>query len=281
MRRFLCLSPLILLLSVTTLLAGEQKPALMLANVYHTNVTVKEYWVSEKLDGVRAYWNGGQLLTRQGNPIPAPHWFLQQLPEGLELDGELWTGRGGFETISSIVRKQRPVDQEWRSVSYCVFDLPGMEASFDQRIEAMNRLIANPGTANLRVVKQFKVDTHDALMQSLQHYVALGAEGLMLHRGASYYRAGRSDDLLKLKPYRDAEARVVKHYPGQGKYQGMMGSILVEDENGKRFRIGSGFTDEERRSPPPVGAIITFAYNGRTENGIPRFARFLRLRLPE
>jgi len=58
----------------------------------------------------------------------------------------------------------------------------------------------------------------------------------------------------------------------------MLGSLMVETPEGLRFRIGSGFTDPQRRSPPPIGAIITYRYNGKTEKGIPRFARFLRVR---
>ncbi len=100
----------------------------------------------------------------------------------------------------------------------------------------------------------------------------------MLRLGSSHYEAGRSDDLLKVKQFLDAEAVVVRHLPGSGKFQGLMGSLLVELENGRRFRIGSGFSEADRASPPPVGALITFKYFGHTATGLPRFASFLRVR---
>ena len=122
---------------------------------------------------------------------------------------------------------------------------------------------------------------HAALMERLDSIVRAGGEGLMLHRDGSDYRAGRSDDLLKVKPYLDAEARVVAQLPGKGKYAGMLGALLVEDKEGRRFRIGTGFSDAERRSPPPIGSLVTFKYQERTDKGIPRFASFLRLRVAD
>lgn len=100
----------------------------------------------------------------------------------------------------------------------------------------------------------------------------------MLHRGDAPYAARRSDDLLKLKPYEDAEARVLAHLPGRGKYAGLLGALLVERPDGLQFRLGGGFPDARRRKPPPVGSWVTCRYNGLTEDGVPRFARFLRVR---
>lgn len=118
-------------------------------------------------------------------------------------------------------------------------------------------------------------------MAQLDAAVGEGAEGLMLRLGSSQYRTGRSNDLLKVKQYSDDEAVVIRHLPGEGKYRGMMGSLLVELENGRRFRIGSGFSDAERLSPPEPGTTITFKYYGHTVTGLPRFASFLRVRNDE
>lgn len=270
---------LIFLLFSFNLSAGElPSPPLMLANVYQEGIELKQYWISEKLDGIRAYWDGERLLSRQGNLIHAPSWLIQQLPDETPLDGELWLARGRFERLSSIVRSQTPRDEAWRQVTYRVFDLPALDQTFDLRLQAMQELSADSDWSNVRLVKQFRISTHEELMQRLHNDVAQGAEGLMLHRGDSLYQAGRSSDLLKLKPNEDAEARVIEHLPGKGKYSGMLGSLLVEEEDGNRFRIGTGFSDAERRQPPPVGEIITFKYYGRTARGIPRFASFLRIR---
>jgi DNA ligase-1 len=116
------------------------------------------------------------------------------------------------------------------------------------------------------------------LRMRLQEITSAGGEGLMLHRGDSLYRAERSDDLLKFKSYQDAEARVIAHLPGKGKYAGMLGALLVQDAHGTQFRIGTGFTDEMRRHPPPLGSWVTYSFHDVTARGIPRFARFLRVR---
>ena len=92
------------------------------------------------------------------------------------------------------------------------------------------------------------------------------------------YKTGRSSDLLKLKTYQDTEAEVIGYRPGRGKYQGMVGALVVKTPEGKEFAIGSGLTDELRRTPPQIGSIITYRYNGLTKHGLPRFARFLRVR---
>jgi DNA ligase-1 len=100
----------------------------------------------------------------------------------------------------------------------------------------------------------------------------------MLHRGSSLYVGKRNGDLLKLKPYEDAEAVVIKHLPGKGKFTNMMGAIIVEIPEGKQFKIGTGFTHKERYNPPEIGSTITYQYRGKSKNGIPRFASFLRIR---
>jgi DNA ligase 1 len=257
--------------------ASPAKPGLMLANVYREGVDLADYWVSEKLDGVRAYWDGERLISRGGHLIRAPGWFTAGFPR-IPLDGELWMGRGRFERLSGTVRRQEPDSEAWREVRFMVLDLPAMAAPFDVRLAELRRLLAESPSAAIVQVEQTRVTDHAALMARLDALVAAGAEGLMLHRDSSLYRAGRSDDLLKVKPHFDAEARVIAHIPGKGKYEGMLGALLVEEAEGRRFRLGTGFSDAERRSPPPIGSLVTFTYRDRTEAGIPRFASFLRVR---
>ena len=251
----------------------------MLANVYDAgaDIDLSDYWVSEKLDGIRGYWDGKELLTRSGNVIRTPVWFTAGWPD-TPLDGELWAGRGRFEHASSTVRTQTPDDDAWRQMRFMVFDLPAHGGPFTQRIGALNALLDRLDIPWLQAVTQFRVADHAALETTLRNIVAAGGEGLMLHRGSSLYHAERSDDLLKYKPYQDAEAKVVGHLPGKGKYERMLGALLVERPDGLRFRIGTGFTDEQRRNPPPLGSCVTYAYNGFTASGIPRFARFVRIR---
>ncbi|MGH8493814.1 MAG: DNA ligase [Moraxellaceae bacterium] len=255
-------------------------PPLMLANVYQPGMALSDYWVSEKMDGVRGYWDGEQLWTRGGHLVQVPGWFTADWP-ALPMDGELWAGRGRFDMASATVRALQPDDGAWRGMRFMVFDLPTAPGVFNDRLKAMHELLPAQRGARLQAVEQRRVRSHAELMQQLDAVVKAGGEGLMLHSGSSLYRAERSDDLLKLKPWEDAEAVVIAVLPGKGKYQGLMGALLVEMPSGLRFRIGSGFSDAERQHPPPPGTLLTYRYRGLHASGIPRFASFLRLRRPE
>lgn len=253
-------------------------PPAMLANVYRSDTRLTDYLVSEKLDGVRGYWDGEKLLTRGGERIEAPAWFTAGWP-GFPLDGELWVGRGQFSQAVSIVRQKTPDDAAWRTLSFMVFDLPAHPGPFAERNEALKPLLAGLGLPWVRHVEQFKVASRAELRVAFDRVVNNGGEGLMLHRAASIYQAGRSDDLLKLKPYDDAEAKVIAHLPGKGKHKGVLGALLVETAEGQRFRIGTGFSDAERRNPPAPGSWVTYRHIGLNEaSGIPRFASFMRVR---
>ena len=252
-------------------------PPLMLANAYHPGVRLADYWISEKLDGVRGYWDGAALWTRGGKPIHAPAWFTAGWPR-VALDGELWTGRAQFSKAVSTVRQQTPDDAAWREIRFMVFDLPAHPGTFNERIQALQTLLAKLAKPWVQPVQQIRISDQKSLQAMLEKTVRQGGEGLMLHRGDSLYRGIRSDDLLKIKMHDDTEARVIAYLPGTGKYQGMMGALLVETPEGLRFRIGTGFNDEQRRSPPAIGSWVTYRYRGLNPGGIPRFASFMRVR---
>lgn len=253
------------------------QPEPLLARVAPADIDPKPYLVSEKYDGVRALWDGQTLRTRAGNVIAAPAWFTAKLPRQA-LDGELWITRGQFEKLSGAVRKTTPQDDEWRQIKYLIFELPGAPGSFAERYEQVKRVVAQTNFAQLVAVEQFRVADNAALKRKLDEVVRAGGEGLMLHLADAAYVTGRNDALLKLKPLDDAEATVIGHVPGKGKYQGRMGALQVETADGKRFQIGTGFSDAVRASPPPVGATVTYTHRGLTKNGLPRFASYLRVR---
>ena len=248
-----------------------------LAQPYRADLDIQAYWVSEKYDGIRAHWDGKQLRSRQGLTIDAPSWFTQHWPVHA-LDGELWAGRGNFSAVQATVALGRQDDTGWKSVRYMVFDAPQHAGHFVERQQALQRWVATLHQPWVQIAPQWQVPSHTALMRQLRSMSAQGAEGLMLRCADAPYRAGRSDDLIKLKLFDDAEAVVVQHMPGKGKYQGMLGALLVELPNGQRFKIGSGFSDAERAHPPPVGSTITYRHNGTHPSGIPRFARYWRQR---
>lgn len=252
-------------------------PELLLAKTYDKGIDIADYLVSEKLDGVRAYWDGKQLLSRQGNRFNAPEWFVKDFPVQV-LDGELWIGRGKFEKTMSIVSKTIPIDSEWKQISYQLFELPNTKGTFQQRVLAMEQIVKTLALPHLNLIKQYRLENTSALMNQLDAVIAQGAEGLMLHYADALYQTGRSKVLLKVKKHQDAEAQVIQHLKGKGKFADVLGSMVVEDETGLRFKIGTGFSLKQRKYPPAIGATITYKYFGRTKRGVPRFASFLRVR---
>jgi DNA ligase-1 len=275
------------MLTLPTLVASPAVPAathapaqdplpLLLAGVYADHIDPAQCLVSEKYDGVRAFWDGRRFRHRSGRAVAAPRWFIERLPEQA-LDGELWFARGQFDALSAAVRKERPDDAAWQRVRYLVFELPGAPGSFRERALAIERIVDRHGWAQVQAVPQFVVPDRPALRRRLDETVAAGGEGLMLHQADARYLAGRSDALTKLKPYLDAEATVVGYRRGKGKYAADVGALQLETPRGQRFFIGSGLPDDLRRHPPARGSLVTYRYHDFTETGLPRFASFVRL----
>ena len=267
----------VLLLIFTLPSYSVDKPAIELATLYHQNIDVKEYFVSEKLDGIRGYWDGKQLISRQGNLFHAPKWFVKNFPD-TPLDGELWIARQSFEKVSSVVRSKKGDLQRWKEVSFMIFDLPHSNKPFSGRLAELKIVINKANSPHLKLIPQKKLTSNEALQSLLDETVRHGGEGLMLHKADSLYQVKRSKDLLKLKKYEDAEAVVISHVAGKGRNEGRLGALIVKNEEGVVFKIGSGFSDLERANPPKIGAVITYKFIGKTKNNVPRFASYLRIR---
>lgn len=257
--------------------ASLAKPKIQLATIYKIPADLGDYYVSEKLDGVRGHWTGTQLLTRKGNIIKTPAFFTRHWPK-MALDGEIWLGRNTFEQVSSLVRTAIPQESNWQKVRFMIFDLPQHQGTFSQRIEAMKIIVNTTKNPALDMITQQKVASQLILQTQLNKIITDGGEGLMLHHQNAYYQTGRNSQVMKLKHYQDAEAQVLAHNPGKGKYTNKLGSLLVKTTEGIVFKIGTGFSDQERSAPPPVGSIITFKYTGKTKNGVPKFASYMRQR---
>jgi len=259
-----------------TAAVAQERPPIMLAQTYRTGLDIKQYWVSEKLDGVRARWDGKRLLSRGGQVFAPPAWFVKDFPNRA-LDGELWIAPGRYEDVMSIVTRAIP-HEGWKQVRLMVFDLPEDTRRFEARVFAMRKLAERTKSDYLQPVEQFRVPDEEALMRRLDKVIATGGEGLMLHHREAVYHSGRSGDLLKLKRFDDAEAVVLSYKPGKGKFQGMVGSLKVRRGDGREFYIGSGLKDAQRREPPAIGSVVTYRFQGLTGNGLPRFPVFLRER---
>ena len=256
--------------------AAGAAPAVLLAAEFRPGIDPAAYLVSEKLDGVRAYWDGKQLLSRSGRAIDAPDWFVAALP-ATPLDGELWLGRGRFEQLAATVQRGREAPG-WQEVRYMLFELPGGGGRFAERSAALRDLAAQIDRPWVAAIPQFSTVDRGDLEKRLAEVLAGGGEGLMLHRADAPYQTGRSDLLLKMKPWQDGEAEVIAHLPGKGKYAGQVGALRVRTADGREFSLGSGLSDAQRREPPPLGSIVTYRFRELTAKGLPRFASFWRLR---
>lgn len=271
---------LILIIKAQGLKANTKPSKLMLAKTYQINQlpeAIEHYSVTEKLDGIRAIWTGKDLITKQGNVIRAPKGFTTGFPANV-IEGELWISRGLFQQTLSVVMKDKPSEQEWNEVRFMAFDLPTSPLTYAERYKALKALISQSNNRSLDLIPQYPISSAVELAELLKKVTQSGGEGLMLNLSSGIYQAGRSNNLLKLKPYTDADAVVLQHFPGSGKLTGLLGSILVKNKQGKVFKIGSGFSVAERSTPPEIGSIISYKYSGFTRSGLPRFATFLRKR---
>ncbi len=252
-------------------------PPLLLAHRWESHVDPTGWWLSEKLDGVRAYWNGTKLVSRLGNTLWAPDWFLEALPADMPLDGELFGGRKQFQRTVSIVRRQDKSNM-WKEIQFVVFDAPKHDATFEERLAAVESVVTEKGRHHLRAHPHVRCQGLAHLREELARVEELGGEGLMMRKPGSRYESGRSATLLKVKSFHDAEAIVVAHLPGAGKHLGRLGALECDLASGKRFSVGTGLSDAQRDAPPPIGAVITFRYQELTPDGIPRFPTFVGIR---
>jgi DNA ligase-1 len=254
--------------------AAEGKaPPVLLAHKWETDHDPTGWWMSEKLDGIRAYWDGEGFISRLGNKFYAPDWFVADLPADT-LDGELWVGRKQFQRTTSIVRSGAQSD-EWKQVTYVVFDAPEAKGGFEDRIAHIEKVMKRAAAPHARALEHVVCTGMDHLREELLRVEALGGEGLMLRQPKSMYAVGRSNTLLKVKTFHDAEATVIGHAPGAGKHKGRLGALIAKLADGTTFNVGTGFSDAERDAPPAVGSIITFRYQELSNDGVPRFPSYV------
>ncbi len=252
-------------------------PPILLAESWDNCLDLSGWWMSEKLDGVRAYWDGKRFLSRQGNSFLAPVWFTEGLPDW-PLDGELWLGRREFSRTVSIVRRQDQ-SEHWRSLRYMVFDAPAANGPFEDRLGHLTEALKSKPLPFCAVLENQVCRGLDHIQQEMDKIEALQGEGLMLRQPGSRYEKGRSSTLLKVKRFHDDDAVVVGHLAGKGKHKGKMGAVNVRLPSGVEFSVGTGFSDKQRASPPPIGSKITFRYQELSDAGVPRFPSFVRLRV--
>ena len=250
-------------------------PPILLAESWNSAADISGWWMSEKLDGVRAYWDGKQFLSRQGNRFHAPDWFIDGLPE-TPLDGELWIQRKAFQRTVGIVKRQDKPDI-WKELKYLIFDAPQQVGGFEDRMKFLTTSAPKWKNVYMSIHDHLLCTGAEHLAEELKRVEALGGEGLMLRQPQSKYAAGRSSTLLKVKTFHDAEAVVLGYQAGKGKHKGKMGAVRGKLPDGTEFEVGTGFSDLERANPPAIGSTILFRYQELTDGGVPRFPSFVRV----
>ena len=242
----------------------------------------REWFVSEKLDGMRAIWlgfdsflGGPRLVSRYINTVHAPEAWLAQLPRGVCLDGELYSPSLSRQEIMSIVRRH-VADARWDMIKYNVFEAPSQweimrkrsinepncKASIPGADCALERVLFRDKVSTIQgyensvihPVPQYKVTTIEEVLRYHETIADAGGEGVMIRRGDSYYETERSHYLLKVKKFFDSEGTVIGYTAGKGKLEGLIGAVVLRLSNGKVLEL-SGFTDEERALDTDIGTV--------------------------
>jgi len=241
---------------------------------YSGNENISGWVMSEKLDGIRGYWNGKELLTRSGKKIYTPKWFTINFPK-FELDGELWTKRDEFETIQNIVMDKTP-SKDWKKITYNIFEVPNSKGDFLKRLNKAKKWFEKHPNKHIRVIKQIKIKDKEELNSFLNFIIQEKGEGLIIKNPEEEYHTGRSPHILKVKKSQDMEGKIIGI--NISKKTGVLKSLVLRLKNGVIFNLGTGFTKEEREIPPKIGESVTFKYFGFTKKGKPKFASFLHIR---
>lgn len=257
----------------------------MLANDYlKQNVDLSNFFMSEKLDGVRCIYYDGNLFSRTLKQIHSPKWFTDYLqkfiPKNIVLDGELFTKQSDFTNILSITSKKYPIDKEWKNITFMCFDIPNLLKPFKERYDILQHLLNN--LSLVKVVEHFSIKDINHLQNFINNIVQNNGEGVMLRDINSYYENNRSNKMLKYKLFKDSEVIVVDHELGSGKNSNILGSITVKwlDQSicQHTFNVGSGFTNTQRinyKALFPINSILKIKYFELTDLNIPRFPTFI------
>lgn len=247
-----------------------------------TDAKLQGYLMSEKLDGVRGYWDGKQLFSKSLHPYSPPKYFTKDFPPFM-LDGELWFARRSFAKTVSMVRSD-----DWQKLRYNIFDVPNaceyfhlQKCTLQARLATLQKWLQTHPNKYIKIIKQIKITSKKQLNEYFASLVSKGAEGLVLRKDAASYERKRSKSALKYKPFYDAECVVCGYVAGKGRFEGLMGALLCKARlkgGTKIIKIGSGFSHAQRANPPKIGQTITYKHQAFTKTGLPRFPIFLRVR---
>jgi len=239
---------------------SPKQPPLLHGLMWDKKTDLTGWWLCEKMDGVRGYWDGQKLYSRAGNEFPAPPFFIEGLPN-FPLDGELWMGRNTFEKLISTLKSK---EGDWKNVKYTVFDLPSSNEPYEARQEALKKI---PLPAHVSRIEVIKCEGPKHLKEYVDTVMSTSGEGVIANAPNSPYVAGRVNTLVKVKPFEDAEVRLVEVLPT---------GLKVEQPNGLQVMIQC--FQQVINDPPKIGAILTVKHAGHYNNGRLKHPYFWRER---
>ena len=254
----------------------------------------EKVFIQPKLDGVRCIFTKDGAYSRTGKEFKnLAHikydltGFFKKYPD-IVLDGELYNHalKNDFEKIISLVRKQKPTDQDARDaqhlVQYHVYDTIAEGVNYEDRFNWLTRYL--PIAATMTLIKNTIVESQDEAKMLHDVHLAQGYEGSMLRLNKPYEQK-RSYNLQKFKDFSDTEATIVGYEAGKGKFTGLIGKFFMQDDDGNEFGcpIGKGYNYADRKVildniHDYMGQRATFTYFQRTQAGSYRHPLFKTLR---
>lgn len=241
-------------------------------------------YIQAKLDGVRCLFtkdgafsrNGKQFMNVRHIEMALKPFFAEQ-PD-VVLDGELYNHKlkRDFEKIISLVRKQKPTDEDrldaQHLVQFHIYDY--FDGVVYDNYQTRMQLLVNAGfyDAQIKHVPALLVDSYNYARVQHEEFLSLGYEGSIIRNGDGIYKHGRSYDLMKFKDFSDTEATIIDYVTGKGKRTGTLGKFIMQDDDGVVFGCppGKGYSYKDlkimlKNVDSFIGKRATFTYFQRTK----------------
>lgn len=272
----------------TTKLTWPNGGPMLAENIDDVDVLYFPMLGQPKLNGIRACWTGEHLISRQRKvwkPTTLPTLFERlrnwsKSYPGMILDGELYCHGMPFQEIESITSVNRLTASVHEArIEYHAFDIISDDHTESRQVTLQNAY--SPWVACC------KVDSQQQAELWTNRFVEAGFEGLMLRSYKCPYINGRTEALIKVKPWKYGRAIVIGHTPGKGKYTGMVGALKVKDTGTqKQFNVAGGLSDVdreqfagvyERHAVAPI--YVNYRYRELSKSGIPLQPQIVRMHL--